>query len=784
MQRRADQVRAIICLALGYYAAGRLGLMLAIPPGYATAVWPASGIALAGLLMTRDRAWLGIWLGSMAVNVTTGLDTTSVSAFLRSLVVPALIASGATLQAWVGKHLILRWVGVPEVMGDDTRIIRMLLVGGPLSCVISASIGIGSLAIKGLIPLQSIAFSWWTWWVGDSIGVLIFTPLLLIWLQGPLRLRLHRKVQISLIMATFFSVVVTLFIYSSRQEIQRLQNDFNRISDDAVTRFQRDLRDDWQALYSLAGFMQEGGRNWQDFEHFAFGQLSRIVGVKSLSWVPEVPLAARAGFERSMREQGFSNYVIRQQAAQGLLVPADERPLYAPVAYIVPLKGNEPALGFDDYSESIRSSVLARARSTGLPAASAAITLVQDGVRHRGMLMAVAARSQSGAITGYAIAAIRNDALIEASLGSLADAGVQLRINEGEGEASLQIYGPESPKVKGGMGRSLTVDVAGVKWHMDFSWTEDYLVGHRTWQAWTVLAAGMLFTGLLGMFLLLVIGRSERVQQLVDERTAELAREVERSAVLEQETRRHAQDLESSNRDLEQFAYAVSHDLQAPLRGISSFARLLEKRFEKNDRLDDGGREFIGLIRESAADMGRLIEDLLALSRVNAQRAEMGVIRTADTVKKACDLLRADIDASGAVIEQGDLPDVRGDARLLTQLFQNLIGNGIKFRREGLAPHIAVRTQMKDGEWLFEVRDNGIGIAPQHIPRLFQIFKRLHTQDQYPGSGIGLALCRKIVALHGGRIWMESEPGVGTRVYFTLVPAQGVVSVLRSAVEN
>jgi PAS domain S-box-containing protein len=237
-----------------------------------------------------------------------------------------------------------------------------------------------------------------------------------------------------------------------------------------------------------------------------------------------------------------------------------------------------------------------------------------------------------------------------------------------------------------------------------------------------------------------------------------------------------ATELARSNKELEQFAYVASHDLQEPLRMITSYTQLVGKRY--SDKLDTNAKEFMQFAVDGAMRMQRLIQDLLIYSRVGTRGKPFEQIRCGQVLDNALANLRIAIEESGTQITHDELPSVMGDSVQLTQLFQNLIGNAIKFRGQG-APKIHIcatrrtREEADDDarpreEWVVCVRDNGLGIEPQYFDRIFVIFQRLHTQDQYPGTGIGLAICRKIIERHSGKIWVESAPGQGSNFFFTL----------------
>ena len=261
-------------------------------------------------------------------------------------------------------------------------------------------------------------------------------------------------------------------------------------------------------------------------------------------------------------------------------------------------------------------------------------------------------------------------------------------------------------------------------------------------------------------------------RQLV-EQNGQLQQEIAVRQKAEAVVEQRSQELARSNAELEQMAYVASHDLQEPLRMVTSYLQLLEQRY--GGRLDADAHEFIAFAVDGAKRMQALIDDLLTYSRLGTkvkplQPTDCGAVM--ETVRR---LLRMAIDESGAQLQYAALPMVMGDAAQLTQLFQNLIANAIKFQA-GQPPQIAVRAEPEGEFWRFEVQDNGIGIAPEYFDRIFVMFQRLHSRSTYPGTGIGLAICKKIVERHGGRIWVESAPGQGTVFKFTLSKETGEVS--------
>ncbi len=249
----------------------------------------------------------------------------------------------------------------------------------------------------------------------------------------------------------------------------------------------------------------------------------------------------------------------------------------------------------------------------------------------------------------------------------------------------------------------------------------------------------------------------------------EIAADITEKKLAEIELRELSEALKRSNQELEQFAYVASHDLQEPLRMISSYTQLLEKRY--SDKLDQDAKDFINYAVDGANRMQKLIQDLLTYSRVTTRGLPMEIFDAHDALGEAIWNLNLQIQETNALISNDELPSIKGDKTQLVVVFQNLIGNAIKFRNPDVPPRVHISVQKAEGRLgfcTFSIKDNGIGIEEKYFEKLFVIFQRLHGKREYPGTGIGLALVKRIIERHGGKIWLESTPNEGTTFYFNL----------------
>jgi two-component sensor histidine kinase/integral membrane sensor domain MASE1 len=531
----AREFGAVLAMAALYFVAGRLALLLAIPPGYATAVWPAAGLALAAVLRFGYRLTVGVWLGSFLVNVWTSLDPSSAATLWKSIAVAGGIGAGAALQAAFGAMLIRRFLGRQNALEDGRSVTTFLLLGGPAACVVNAVVGVTTLYLSGILALSTLAFSIATWWVGDMIGVLIFAPLGMLALSRGATAR-SRLAPIIVPLGFTFAAVVALFFAASRWEQERLTRGFSRRATAAVTAVSTHFDDYLGALHSISALYGSSNSVERDeFANFTADLRARYEGMEGISWDPRVPGGQRAAFEAARRAEGFAMFEITEFDAQGAIVRAAERPEYFPILFREPLPIPGRTLGFDAGSDPDRQAALHDARDSGQARATTA-RLISDP-SHRTAVIAyqpvyfrgaprgtVEERRQN--LEGFAAGVFRIRDMMTAALREVEIDGMQFRLWEDDaaGTRNLLLTYPETQATEktSGSVQSATIDLAGLRCVLECALTTENLVSQRSWVGWVVLAGGLVLTSLLGGFLLVITGRSSRVEELVTQRTAEL----------------------------------------------------------------------------------------------------------------------------------------------------------------------------------------------------------------------------------------------------------------------
>ena len=776
---RRNGLPLVLGLALAYFLLGRLSLYLAIPPGFASSVWPAAGVALMALLLGGGRLWPGVLLGSFLVNFSTTLGEPAGVGLLRSAAVPAAIGAGAALQAWLGAWAARRWAGFPVSLSHSSRLFRFLALAGPVSCLVSPTVAVAGLRVAGLIAGSETIFQWWTWWVGDTIGVLVLAPMALAFTSEPRGVWRDRFRRVALPLLVGAATVVLLFFYARRQERRQLDLEAGQRALALAHAFEKHIDRSIDDVMSIEGLFAADPRvSRRAFGRFARRILERNPTFQALSWNPRVPQGERPAFEAAGREDGFLGYRFTEATGEGL-VPAAARPEYVVVHYIEPYAGNQRALGFDIASNANRRTAIEQARDSGRPAATAGIRLVQETHRQTGVLIlmpvyAAGARPGSvaerrGELRGFATGVLRLADALQTALDGLPRRGFQVTLVDRSapepGTVLASLEGGHRRYGKAHLSWEFERQVGGRTWSLRLDSTPDLLADHRRWYAWLVLAGGLVMVSLLGVLLLLQSGRASELAVLNEQ----LRQGMDRRRRLEDRQRRLIGELELRNAELERFSYSISHDLKSPLITIKGYLGLLERDLAAG-RLAEVDAE-LDVLRQTADQMRDLVADLLDLSRAGHATGPTEVLSLEALARQTVERLSGSGAAAGMRFELAlGAHEVRANHGQVLEVLDNLLDNAVKFMGGQRQPRIEIGARAEAGRVVCHVRDNGIGVEAAHHERIFGLFSRLDPARD--GRGVGLALVRRIVETHGGSVWVESEgAGHGSAVFFTLPAA-------------
>jgi signal transduction histidine kinase/CheY-like chemotaxis protein/integral membrane sensor domain MASE1 len=771
-QGRLHSIAVHLLLIAAYVASGRLGLFLAVSPGYATAIFPPAGVAATAAVVYGIEVLPSVFVASFALNLWIGISLNGNDvggATMAALV----IAAASALQAGVAGTALRRAIGYPMAL-DTGRDLRRFLALPPLCCLISATLSLAGLWALGAVARTALLANWVTWWVGDTLGVLVVLPLVMVLAGEPRSLWRARFRPVALPMLLFFGFFVAVFVRVSTWENDQAMLEFQLLSQQASDRVRTRLEEQELFLVQLQGsFEQATAMPGATFTTLVKGILERFSMIRGVAWAPRVEADQRAEFESAQRAE-TPGFEIRRLGPRDALVPAGLARAYYPVLYVEPKRGNEQGLGFDVLSDPQRGPAVAKALAANRVIATVPLPVGAPSGQPTGILVILPVPS-GGAGPGLVLIKLQIGAFITDMLAPMS-AKLTLRLVDTATEQALfDDFPPGTREASYSQG----FDFGERHYEIQMAPSALYMREHRGWQSWALLVVGVLGTGLLGALLMLGTGYTNRIERQIEERTGDLAA-ANRLLRIEIDERRnaeaalrHAQRMEA----IGQLTGGIAHDFNNLLTVISANAELIH-----NTGSDEAALRRSAAILRATERGERLTRQLLAFSRRQNLRPEVVDLRhrTAEMAEMLARSTRDDIQVSV------EMPDELWPVSVDPAEFELAVLNIAVNARDAMPDggHLSITARNATiasgdapadgvvGDFVALVlKDTGTGMSPETLARAFEPY--FTTKEVGAGSGLGLSQVYGFANQSGGTATIDSEPGVGTTVTLSLPRATG-----------
>jgi signal transduction histidine kinase len=758
---------------------GAIALPLAVPPGFSSPIWPASAVVAVAFWQLGLHAVLPILVSSFFLNfVRTGIQDLDLLWAMSA----GIVACGTIIQGAIGGRVIARLEMLDPRLATIGAPLRFTGYLAILTCSINALFSVSLLTMIGVIPRAHAVTNWLTWWLGDALGICVLLAPLFLWFSVTAPPERSRAYSVALFSFILIALTLPAFWFISRYHLDQRRAEIIQ-SANQITRQIESIRNQHETLVSSLGalLVSVEDLDFIQFNKFTYPLLQEFPAIQALEWISRVNPSERTSYEARMREAVHPEFTIRQHRPGNALEQApNEYRDYYPVTFVAPLSGNENALGFDLASESNRARALAECTQRQRLTSSRTVVLVQESESesHAHLVFSPVNRlkhEEPGHIDGFALGVFRVNDIVESALQGIPANGLKfsifdprdpsIRIYSNVTDQTLQRPGDDSEM---GTQRFQEVHVSSIvgltsPWEVNFLLSSEIYGFENWWTVWLVFFTVSVLVFVCIGFFTHVSAQPELIQRVVDQRTNELKITsealVQLNNELETKVARRTRDLARANEDLSAFVHSASHDLQAPLRKQQMFVEILDKELDTRSITPDANLA-LRAINNAATSMRNLITGLLALSRAERQTLKIESISLDKLVDEVLNDFEDEIKTGNIEIQRDSFPTIHGDRRLLSVLYHNLISNAIKFSSGNPKPTIRISYRISSDidAPIMEVSDNGIGIPSEDLQDVFSTFTRLHSQSEFPGSGVGLSICKRIANRLEGKIWAEESP--------------------------